>query len=467
MKNIYSLLIVFGILFSACDSYFDVELYQNIPNEDAYKSVSDVENAMNGAYYALGTYRFHGRDIVALGDIASDLALAGAESGHMVTINAYTFSETDADLSDMWTFGYQVIDRATRTINGAKALLAAGNLSDDNQETLNSVISQCYALKAYAAFVLVNIYGFPYGTNDDAHGGIVVIKDQPKEATETVSRSSVKATYEQILSDIENAKATPNSGYGQFYFNNAAIYALEARVNLFMKNYGVAATAAQNAINARGGQGVSNDDYVKMWQAIAITGEDIFTIPKTNDDNLSANSLNTLYSTYKSKMTDALVKLFQPNDIRMKLLDTVKGANHPKKYDGIAGAAAVSNIPVFRVSEMYLIIAEAKANTDANLDEAKTALLFTAKRNPAITTIADLNYNKEDLLKFISEERCREFFAEGHRWYAARRTGEKINAYDGKYANFDVAKFLYPIPSTEINAGFGTEQNDWVNTLPQ
>lgn len=461
MKRIYSLFIVFGLLFSACDSYFDVELYQNIPNESAYASVSDVENALNGAYYALGQYRFQGRNLVGLGDLASDNGLAGAESGHMVSINAYTVNENDGDLADIWTYGYQVVDRATRVRNGAKALIEKGGLSESNIATLNAVMSQCYALRAYASFMLVNVFGLPYGTNDDPHGGIVLVKELPIEATETVSRATVKATYEYIVADITAAETTPNDGYNEFYFNPAAIQALKARVNLYMKNYGVAAIAAQAAIDLRDATPVSNTAYVDMWKDIVITGEDIFTIPKTSDDNLSANSLNTLYGTYKSQMTADLVALLAPTDIRSKLLDKT----HPKKYDGIPGAAAVSNISVFRVSEMYLIMAEAKALTN-DLPGAQTALFFTAKRNSVITSTTDLPGDKDGLISFIAKERRREFFAEGQRWYDARRTGEVINAYDGKYKNYDVSKFVYPIPAAEINAAFGTEQNDWKGTLP-
>lgn len=55
------------------------------------------------------------------------------------------------------------------------------------------------------------------------------------------------------------------------------------------------------------------------------------------------------------------------------------------KFPGIAGADAVNNIPVFRVSEMYLIMAEAAAQS-GDVSGARKELLNTAKRNPAIRT---------------------------------------------------------------------------------
>ena len=55
MKRIYSLIVAGGLLAAGCDSYFNEDLYQNIPQENAYATVSDVENALNGVYYAFGS----------------------------------------------------------------------------------------------------------------------------------------------------------------------------------------------------------------------------------------------------------------------------------------------------------------------------------------------------------------------------------------------------------------------------
>ena len=467
MKKIYSLIVALGLLFPSCDSYFDVKLEQNIPTEDAYKTVQDVSNGLTGAYYALGTYRFQGCYVPAYGDIASDNAVADPASGHFVNINSYTYSETAGEFSDTWTFGYQIVDRTTRTINGAEALLEAGGLLDSEIKTLNSVMGQAYALRAYAAFMMVNLFGLPYGTDTYANGGLVIVEDKPIEPLQMVSRASVAETYAWILRDIAKANSITYdiSGNKQFYFYPAAVKALEARVNLYMKNYAVAKVAAQKAIDLRGASAISNEAYVDMWESTAISQEDILTIAKSPADNLSANSLNTLYSTYGTALTNELVGLFGPDDIRLQLIGE---DNHPKKFDGIPSAAAVNNIPVFRVSEMYLIIAECEVlDAAGSIAAAQTALFYTAKRNTAITAANMLPATKDGLVKFISQERRREFFEEGQRWYDARRTGEIITAYDGYYTDFDIAKVVYPIPSTEINAGFGTQQNPtWKTAMP-
>lgn len=468
MKNIKILAIgaVLTMGMASCgEDYFDVDMDQNKTSETAFSSAKDVKNGMIGAYYALGNYRFYGRNVVAIGDMASDIAKADASSGHFVMLNTYQVTDTDGDLTDTWNYGYKVIDRCVRTINGAEKLLEAG-VTEDDEYSISSYLSQCYALRALATFTLTNLFGLPYqpgGANTQL--GIILIKDKPYTNTDEVHRSTVAECYEQILSDIEKAKElytdeSEMNGSAQFYFNMAAIYALEARVNLFMGNYAKASEAAQNAIDERDSEGVGADKYAAMWKSNAISNEDILTISKTNDDNLSANALNTLYGSYGGTVSPYVTGLFGENDVRATVLDYDQ-----YKYVGLSGAAAVSNIPIFRVSEMYLIIAECEARL-GNIDAAQEAVCFTAERDADFDAEA-LPTTKDELLSFINDERVRELYLEGHRWFDARRQGMKITVASTK-KDFDIAKFVYPIPADEINAGFGTEQNTgWEDNLPK
>lgn len=450
----------------SCD--FDTDIYTAIDMDNAFGSAQDIENALNGAYRNVGYYPYRGNRVIAIGDMASDISEADASTGHSVAINMWTFNETTGDLLDVWTYAYKVIDQSTRGINGSLSLLASDNLPEGDDVRLESALSQFYALRALAHFDLVNLFALPYKAGGgNTQPGIVVVGDEPIEEFQQVTRSSVEETYAQILSDIENAKKYADSDLNQYYFNEAAVYALAARVNLYMHRYEAAIEAAEKAIESRDSDGVNNTIYVSMWRNTAITGEDIFTLVKSEDDNLSANALNTLYGSYGSSVSEFTRTRFAPTDIRSALIYTHPkyGPNHPGKYDGLPSSAAVGNIPVFRLSEMYLIIAEAEAEL-GNIAPAQTALLYTAKRNTAITTVADLPATQDELLDFIADERVREFFVEGHRFYDLRRTG--ATATIAGDTNFEAAKFAFPIPSEEINSGFGVTQNEnWSNNLPK
>jgi len=452
-------------LASCSDDYFDVRMDQNKTSETAFSSAKDVKNGMIGAYYALGNYRFYGRNVVALGDMCSDIAIADASSGHFVMLNSYQVTDTDGELDDTWNYGYKVIDRCVRTMNGAEKVLETATAEDS--VAIYSYLSQCHALRALATFTLTNLFGLPYqpGTAN-SQLGIILIKDRPYTNQEQVHRSTVAECYAQVLDDIEKAKLyymgeDEMNESDQFYFNLAAIYALEARVNLFMGDYAKAKAMAQKAIDERDSEGVAPAKYASMWASIAISPEDIFTITKTSDDNLSANSLNTLYGSYGGSVSAAVTGAFAAGDVRAAVLDYSQF-----KYVGLTGDKAVSNIPVFRVSEMYLIVAECEARL-GNLDAAKQALLYTAQRNPAIATVDDLPATKDALIDFVNDERVRELYLEGHRWFDARRQGLKITVAT-TVTNYDVAKFVFPIPADEINSGFGCEQNEgWEDALPE
>jgi hypothetical protein len=471
MKNLikYILVVITTISFSYCS--LDTDLYQNIPTKDAFKGVQDVQNGLNGTYQGFGDYTFYGNYLVAIGDMASDVAEASASSGHFVAINQWTINEYTTELLDVWSAGYTVIDRATRTIIGGEALLKAAtenNLSAGDIKQLNSYLSQAYSLRALSDFYLVNLFGLPYKAGTpNSQLGIVLVTTKPIEPFETVHRATVGETYTQILADIAQAKKYMTNGTqdeNQYYFNEAAIYAMEARVKMFMQDYAGAITAAQTAIDLRASDDETFESYVAMWKSTAITKEDIFTIVKSDNDNLSANALNTLYGSYGGTLSTFTIEQFSSNDIRLGLIGNDDDPSHPKKFDGTATAQAVSNIPVFRKSEMYLILAEANANLN-NLSEAKNALLYTAKRDKSITSVADLPSTKSELLSFISAECIREFFEEGHRWYDLRRRGELATIAGSE--NFDMSKFVFPIPDAEVKSGAGVVQNEnWSNALP-
>lgn len=470
MKHIFKLFIasILLISFTGCDDFLSFDPSGALEEEGAFTNAKDVENALNGAYYTLGTYRLYGRNVVALGDIAADNTWMTGSSGHFDQIYKYTINTDTDDLLNIWSYGYYLLDRCTRLIKAGNDLLAE-NITDEDKNSIKKSISQAYALKALSHFTLVNIFGLPYSETNKGTLGVVIIDEDVIPSFSEISRSTVEAVYAQVLKEISLAKQNIQlADKDVFHFNEASLSALEARVKLYMKDYAGAISAAQDAISKRDGALVMNaENYVNMWFDIAATSEDIFTVGKTVDDNLSANSLNTLYGSYNGKATSGLVKLFGENDMRLGLFGDGTGEQiRALKFDGLSSSRATSNIPVFRLPEMYLIIAESKAQLGQA--DAVDYVFEIAKRNPDLDK-SDIPAGKEALLQFISVERRRELFQEGHRWYDLRRTGEIMTREGGNFAinNWDASKFVYPIPAKEINAS-GLQQNEgWNNALPK
>jgi hypothetical protein len=461
------ILIALAIVVAACGDFLTYTPSNAVDDTEALKTAKDVENALNGAYYTLGLSQFYGRNVVALGDIAADNTWMTGTSGHFNNIYKYTINPDNADLMDIWENGYRVIDRTAKLIKAGKGLLAT-NISEADKNSIKSSLAQAYALKALSHFTLVNIFGLPYSDANKGKPGIVLIDEEPVAAFEPVQRSTIEQSYAQVLKDITSAKENiALAANDVFFFNTAALSALEARVKLYMGDWNGAAAAAQNAISASRGSLVLTGDYVTMWFSIAPTSEDIFTIGKTEDDNLSANALNTLYGSYDGKATSGLIRLFAANDIRLGLFTGTTDQARALKFDGLPTSRATSNIPVFRLPEMYLIIAEARAQS-GQTEAAADAVFEVAQRNPDLLK-SEIPTDKAGLLQFISVERRRELFQEGHRWFDLRRTGEIMTRSGGNFpvTNWDASKFVYPIPANEINASGIAQNEGWSSALPK
>lgn len=466
-KIILSILVLGGaLIYTSCDDFLTYEPSNSVSDQTAFNNANDIENGLNGLYYSLGRYQFMGRNVIALGDIAADNCYMTGSTGHFDQIYKYTISPDNADLLDIWDGGYKVINRAAKLIKAGKTMLS-GDLSATDESTVKSALAQAYEIKALSHFMLVNIFSLPYSDANKSSLGIVVVGDDPVVAFQDVERSTVEQTYTQILADIQSASQYIDEvDAGPFIMSKATLNALSARVYLYMKNWSEAITAAENAITNSGGSIVTDAaTYYNMWASVAPTSEDIFTIAKLSNDNLSANSLNTLYDSYDGKATTGLYNLFGSNDMRLSLFTGAGQDIRALKYMGLPSSAATSNIPVFRLPEMYLIIAEAKAHL--NQADAVDYLWEIAQRNPDLAK-ADIPTDQAGLLNFISVERRRELFQEGHRWFDIRRTGEIMTRIGGNYpvTNWDASKFAYPIPANEINASGIQQNSDWSTTLP-
>lgn len=481
--NKISIVLSLALAVSSCD--FDTELQQNVDTADAFNKVQDVTNGTTGAYQALAYYPFLGNYAIAFGDFAGGLANGSASSGHFYSVSYWSVSDTDEEMEGIWLYGFKVVDAAVRTINGADAILAANpDMSDDDKATIYYNVSQCYALRALAYFTMTQYFCYPYSKGADQKG-LPIVKDQPVEAFQNATRASLGDTYSFMLDDIKKAleyneeAGSPSLQY--FFLNKAAIYALKARVCLYMGNYADAEAAAKKAIELKGKGNATytdltpnNETYLTMWASLNPSDEDIFTLSKTTDDNLSANALNTLWGSYYGKVSTYGQSFFSDTDVRAQLIGVVD-SNSPAsmKWQGIESSQATSNIPIFRKSEMALIIAECEAR-NGNIAEAQKYVGYTAKRDSQYAAedgscdLSKLPTDKDALLEFIWKENTREFLGEGHFYSEARRLDKTVTVMAGTCTTFRPANFVFPIPAAEINAGFMKDQNTgWEDGLPE
>jgi hypothetical protein len=126
------------------------------------------------------------------------------------------------------------------------------------------------------------------------------------------------------------------------------------------------------------------------------------------------------------------------------------------KWRGEAGDFR-ENIPIIRISEMYLTAAEGLARSN-NESGARTIYnQFRTARGLAETTASG-----QALLDLIMKDRRVEFAMEGHRWFDLKRLGMNIPKTAASaqqtlsYSDFRVLSF---IPESELNLDDALTQN--------
>ena len=492
MKKLYTkavaALLIAGSMTSCGDSFLDTDIYNGIDSDTGLNSVTKINVALNGAYYRLFYYPFAGNYAISIGDIPTDITYWNQKTSHWNSFYQFSYTDTDSYLLYIWNYGYKVIDHSSRVIQAAKAIY--DNSSASEQAELSLAMAEAYSLRGYASLILTNVFGHQVkvnGTDFSSQPGIVVV-DEPISATDKVNRSTVGESYEAIINDLKNAIAQyeiVGADQGSlFYFGKASTYGLLARASLYLENYSDAITYAQNAIDE---SGITELHYTAAGYKALYNGgnsntESMFALDITESQNWSANSCGTLWTSYSYSPSPYLLSLYGENDVRRSIMDfgSTSTSTIPV-YGGGKFAAFASGNPAYATNyivnapEMFLIMAEAnvrKSSPDVNA--AKEALLVVAKRNLDITSTADLPANATQLLSFIKDERARELFQEGHRFWDLRRWDESANLSATGAPNVDylikayqVSNIVFPIPADEINTGSGVEQTpNWGSTRP-
>ncbi|PWN05244.1 RagB/SusD family nutrient uptake outer membrane protein [Rhodohalobacter mucosus] len=375
-----------------------------------------------------------------------------------------------------WGSHYEVIQDAN---------LLIGAIPDGvlDAATLNRFRGEALAMRAFAMHNLVKVYGYEPGNFDQGElegnwDAGVIIRTEPTidlSDADLRPRSSVTDVYAQILQDLSDAKGLlAGVNANNTFVTEAFVDALSARVNLYAGNWGAAVTSAQAAITNSGRSLASTaGDVADMFdENIGGHPEAIFK-GVVNPDTEGGGWGNSGPGTYTSTgflaqlPTQFVVDKYEAGDFRLGWYRDCAAAqrialNQPTgcadintggfslvKFNGDKGNH-VDDLPFIRISEMYLIWAEAAAK-DANDPNAAAGPLTTLRdaRNagavPAFASITEM----ED---FVLDERIRELALEGHRFYDLKRLQRDIRNPDGTIKMFaDSYRILPQIGSGLIN----------------
>lgn len=474
--------IVMSLGLTSCDEDFlDVQPTNAGESSTAVESVEDAQVVLNGIMRKMTDLSYYGRNFIVY---------AEARGGEVTTrtfgrglSDMYTFNHTPTsnNFEGFWNDMYNRILQANNLIESIENVQGDGNFDD--------VKGQALTARAIMYFDLVRIYGKPYALDKASYGVPNILT--PIEALSRPLRASVEENYTQILKDLKDAEPLLSQNSNDGYINYYANKAMQARVYLTMAKYPEALAAAESVINSGKFQLYSNNDWVDSWTK-QFGSESIFElgiVPNENDPGNSSLSIYFRKQYYGSSSANGqyfgsdyyLAKLEQdPDDVRWGVMgddrefdseDIHLGASY--KYsgdinlsgDGKSTPTAV-NIKVIRLSEMYLIAAEAAFHSDKELSADYLNEIRKRAPNLAPATAGTITVD------MILDEKSKELFTEGQRYFDMLRLGKPITFNDDfnslpvpyRDKTIDVTTFdkiILPIPKSEINANpdIGAQQN--------
>lgn len=459
MKRIYIksivLIALMGFMtFTSCSGYLDTYPSDSLVSDDAITTQDDAETALNGAYYGLITNTYYGNDFLTRAEVGGDDVQTSAMGKRTENYYRYMYRQNTAP-KELWSIPYKTINR----INVLLKAIESGIIPDTDR--LKQVKGEALALRALCHFNLLITYGYPYLKDNGASLGVPLV-ETVLLATELPARATVAEGYAMVLRDLDNAKGLVKEDVMNGHINRWTIKSLIARVNLYKGDYDTAYTYAQDVVDNSSYKLIPNEEYITSW-GVEFTSEAIFELGITSLSSGNRELLGYVASPggYAALIATAdFINLLNEDakDVRLGLLakDSEGKQRFINKLPGRDGAVAVNNVKIVRLSDVYLIAAEAalkKANPDQDLAD-KYLNKIIKRANPDATTVVATQDN-------IMKERRKELVMEGHRMYDVMRLGLTITRSGGDHflnnldlvsPNWNDYRAVMPIPQAEIDA---------------
>lgn len=448
IKNLMLATVLLVSLASCKKSFLELNPPTSLTPEVALATEADLQVALRGAYAGLKSTALYGRSLPVLGDMMGDNTYQSTlNTNRYTTFNNNTYTVTDGDVAGLWSAAYSVILRANNIINSPVAANA----------NVNQYKGEAYAIRALAYYNLVRFFATPY-TQDPAALGVPLVTVY--NADLKPERAKVSEVYALINADLTQAYTLMTKFTNSSQFSKYAAKALQAKVYNTMGDKTNAKTAALDVITNSGFTAVTAAAHAGYWAGVSFRTDKVETLFELSFDAVANNAFDALAYIYLQSgnygdmlCADDLYASFAANDARKALYATgTRGglaSVFVNKYSSFTGDH--SDTKVVRMSEMYLIAAE--ASYPANEADAIRYVNEVTSRRGA-TAIASTG---AALLEDIITERRKELAFEGERYHDLQRlkrdvvrgTNYPAAARTIAFSNF---RRIMPIPQGELDA---------------
>lgn len=378
------------------------------------------------------------------------------------------------------------------TIYSANQVL--GTIADDTEDnTLKFYRAQAYGNRAFSYWVLAQLYQFNYVGHENSPCVPLITEDNQNEAAVNgAPRATVKEVYDQILSDLSTGieLMTDNSAAvrtDKRFIDLTVLYALRARAYLCMQDYAKAAADAQFVINSGRYAPLSaaacrvpgfNELNSSNWiWGINVDVEDVhglYTFPGMMGSYTYGYAYAGMWKICDERLWNAIPE----GDVRrLWWINPTTGestANYYTQADGNAvaylqsiqapGYAVVKfapyqnqlqqstnagDVPLIRIEEMYLILAEAQG-LGGNLAQGIQTLnnFVNNYRWVGSDPYACTATSAEDFLNEVWFQRRVELWGEGMNYFDVMRLNKPVDRRNSNWNTKNVvSQYAYYIPA--------------------
>lgn len=465
MKRNILVAILFGLTLIACEKDFlDKQPSNRISEQIITSNDGTIEIGINGTYRTLASYLFDGLYTSAMAEVMSGDALITKSNNYtrFLVYYQYNLKTTSTYASYIWISAYEVIDNAN-------VILAGIDKASGDKDKLDNLEGEALALRAYSYMQLANMFqAETYSANPEAL--CVPLRVEPYQTSQIadIPRATNNQVYDQIEKDLLEAANLINDNNRTGRFSKRAVQGLLARVYL---QRGMWEDAATWAIACHRNQAL--DPSLITDGFYDYNAESIFGYDYTETDNsfyMSHPSFwyfarpdydGLVYGYSSIRYTPEFVDMFADNDARkMFFVDDSEmfgsdGSFFTYKFQHRNDQLSEARMIRMRVSEMYLIEAEAKAHFDEI--GAKNALFNVQKRSVPTATLS--TNSGQDLMMEIFTERKKELYGEGFGVLDNKRMRVDIDrsspfhwGYSETTIKWNSPTLTLPIPQAEIDA---------------
>ncbi|MDQ7948727.1 MAG: RagB/SusD family nutrient uptake outer membrane protein [Pedobacter sp.] len=475
MKNLkYTAALMAVVLgLSSCEKTLEVAPRDQIAAEQALTSLLGVNSLLNTAYSNLRGTTYYGQSLKILPDIMADniYPIPGLNSNRLIT-NSVNQAGAHMSIWSLYTTG----------VNQANLVIDAVGKLEGAQADKNKLLGQALGLRSLFFFDMVRVYAYnpkfiPIKNGSLFNYGIpLVLKPTTSVSTiEYPKRATVDEVYTQIEADLLQAEGLLDNSLGNKYMTQNVVRAILAKVYLTWGKYDKAAIYADKVITTSGSTFQTGANYANMFYADN-NPEAIFDIVITSEQSNINESLQSYYAQFPADYskrqdpvafaninepkvgygdfspTPELLALYEAGDVRRNVINTSNKngttVTYARKWVPTKGANFLQNIPLMRITEMYLIRAEGNFRAGTSVGATAQADLDKIRLRAGLTSVP---VTADAILK----ERRIELAFEGDRWFDLLRLGQDIPKSTALGALAPISyqndfRILAPIPNADL-----------------